>query len=68
VRAGFEVYRREDLPAGFTAEGPAIVEEYGSTTVIEAGFTVEVDKLANLLLHRARRGEACLARVGDRPS
>jgi N-methylhydantoinase A len=53
VRAGFQVYRREDLPAGFAAEGPAIVEEYGSTTVVEAGFTVEVDKLANLVLRGA---------------
>jgi len=49
-RAGFAVYRREDLPAGFHAAGPAIVEEYGSTTVVEEGFTVEVDRLANLVL------------------
>ena len=52
VRAGFQVYRREDLPAGFAAEGPAIVEEYGSTTVIEKGFSIEVDDLANLVLRR----------------
>jgi len=51
-RGGFSVYRREDLPAGFAAEGPAIVEEYGSTTVVEEGFTVEVDSLANLVLRR----------------
>jgi N-methylhydantoinase A len=49
-RAGFAVYRREDLPAGFHAAGPAIVEEYGSTTVVEEGFTLEVDPLANLVL------------------
>jgi N-methylhydantoinase A len=49
-RAGFAVYRREDLPAGFSAAGPAIVEEYGSTTVVEAGFTLGVDRLANLVL------------------
>ena len=49
-RAGFTVYRRDDLPAGFRAEGPLIVEEYGSTTVVEEGFTVEVDRLANLVL------------------
>jgi N-methylhydantoinase A len=49
-RAGFAVYRREDLPAGFHAAGPAIVEEYGSTTVVEEGFTLEVDRLANLVL------------------
>jgi N-methylhydantoinase A len=52
VRAGFSVYRRQDLTAGFAGEGPTIVEEYGSTTVVEAGFTVEVDHLGNLLLRR----------------
>ncbi len=52
-RAGFVVYRRDDLPVGFGAEGPAIVEEYGSTTVIEAGFDFRVDGLGNLVLeHR----------------
>jgi N-methylhydantoinase A len=52
-RAGYTVYRRRDLPHGFEAEGPAIVEEYGSTTVIEAGFDFEVDRLANLVMRRA---------------
>ena len=52
-RAGYTVYRRDDLPAGFSTEGPAIVEEYGSTTVVEEGFTVEVDRLANLVLRVA---------------
>jgi N-methylhydantoinase A len=51
-RAGFAVYRREDLPAGFRAAGPAIIEEYGSTTVVEAGFGIEVDQLANLVLRQ----------------
>jgi len=50
LRAGFAIYRRDDLPAGFRAEGPVIVEEYGSTTVVEEGFTIEVDRLANLVL------------------
>jgi N-methylhydantoinase A len=49
-RGGFAVWRRDDLPAGFRAAGPAIVEEYGSTTVVEAGFSLEVDRLANLVL------------------
>ena len=49
-RAGFVIYRRDDLAAGFRAEGPVIVEEYGSTTVVEEGFTIEVDRLANLVL------------------
>ena len=36
------VYDRYSLGAGFSAEGPAIVEEYGSTTVVWPGdrFTV----------------------------
>jgi N-methylhydantoinase A len=50
-RAGFSVYKREDLPAGWSGAGPAIVEEYGSTTVIEPGFEAEVDRLGNLVLH-----------------
>jgi N-methylhydantoinase A len=49
-RAGFDVYDRADLPQGFRAGGPAIIEEYGSTTVVEAGFAVEVDALGNLVL------------------
>ena len=28
------VYSRRALPAGFAASGPAIIEEYGSTTVV----------------------------------
>jgi N-methylhydantoinase A len=55
-RAGFAVYRRDDLPAGFLAYGPAIVEEYGSTTVVEDGFSLEVDRLANLVLRQDPRG------------
>jgi N-methylhydantoinase A/oxoprolinase/acetone carboxylase beta subunit len=29
-----QVYRRAELTAGFAAPGPALIEEYGSTTVI----------------------------------
>jgi len=49
-RGGFAVYNRRQLPAGFKGKGPAIVEEYGSTSVIEAGFEFEVDRLGNLVL------------------
>jgi N-methylhydantoinase A len=49
-RRGFAVYDRNDLPAGFSGRGPAIVEEYGSTTVVEEGFSIEVDHLGNLVL------------------
>ena len=49
-RGVFAVYPRDDLPAGFCADGPVIIEEYGSTTVVEAGFNVEIDRLSNLVL------------------
>jgi N-methylhydantoinase A len=31
------IYRRDDLPAGFVATGPLIVEEVSSTTVVHPG-------------------------------
>jgi N-methylhydantoinase A len=36
------IYRRDDLPAGFTAAGPLIVEEISSTTVVHPGQRLEV--------------------------
>jgi N-methylhydantoinase A len=36
------IYRRDDLPAGFTATGPLIVEEISSTTVVHPGQRLEV--------------------------
>jgi N-methylhydantoinase A len=51
-RGGYTVYRRDTLPEGFRAEGPAIVDEYGSTTVVEKGFRLEVDGFSNLILRR----------------
>ena len=42
------VYRREQLGVGAEFEGPAIVEQLDSTTVIEPGDHVRVDVLGNL--------------------
>ena len=36
------IYRRDDLPAGFAATGPLIVEEVSSTTVVHPGQRLEV--------------------------
>ncbi|MFN8665153.1 MAG: hydantoinase/oxoprolinase family protein [Thermomicrobiales bacterium] len=36
------IYRREELPAGFTATGPMIIEEVSSTTVVHPGQTLRV--------------------------
>jgi N-methylhydantoinase A len=43
-------YDRYKLAAGAVIEGPAIVEEMDSTTVIHPGFQAEVDKYGNLLI------------------
>jgi len=42
------VYRREQLGVGVELEGPAIVEQLDTTTVIEPGDRVRVDRLGNL--------------------
>jgi N-methylhydantoinase A len=37
------IYQRAALPAGFRLEGPAVIEEFGSTTVVFPGQQLEVD-------------------------
>lgn len=44
------VYDRYDLPIGFEARGPAIVEEDDCTTVVPANWTLAVDDQENLIL------------------
>jgi N-methylhydantoinase A len=47
------VFDRYALPAAARFEGPAIVEEYDSTTVVHPGFAAETDAHGNLLLRRS---------------
>ena len=44
------VYARDRLGAGDTFSGPAIVEEFGSTTPVHPGFDVRVDDYGNLVI------------------
>ncbi|KGN42423.1 hydantoinase/oxoprolinase family protein [Knoellia aerolata] len=44
------VWWRADLAAGDTIEGPAIIEEFGSTVPVHPGFTVVVDAYGNLVI------------------
>jgi N-methylhydantoinase A len=44
------IYRRFELAPGSTVTGPAVIEEYGSTSVIQSGHEVQVDRFGNLLL------------------
>jgi len=46
------IYERASLPAGFRLDGPAIVEEFGSTTVVFPGQWLEVDEHGILLVRR----------------
>ncbi|MCY3775639.1 MAG: hypothetical protein OXH11_06625 [Candidatus Aminicenantes bacterium] len=44
------IYDRARLKAGHRIEGPAIVEEIDSTTLVQPGYRVDVDRYGNLLI------------------
>ena len=46
------VYAREHLVYGNQIDGPALVEQYDSTTLIGAGWRAAVDAFGNLVLER----------------
>ncbi|MDE0335392.1 MAG: hydantoinase/oxoprolinase family protein, partial [Defluviicoccus sp.] len=48
-------YVREALLAGNRIEGPALVEEHASTTVVMPGDTLEADRFGNLVITVNRR-------------
>jgi N-methylhydantoinase A len=48
------VWERERLPERAALEGPAIVEEFGATTVIAPGWRGAVDEHGNLCFERER--------------
>ena len=52
------IYWRPDLRAGDTLEGPAIIEEFGSTVPVHPGFTVRVDSIGNLVITKDPRQPA----------
>lgn len=43
------VYRREELGAGHVFDGPAIVEQYDTTSYVPTGYRVRVDEIGNLI-------------------
>lgn len=47
-RIDTEVWDRASLPVGFRIAGPAIIEEYSSTTVILPGDVAEIGKLGEI--------------------
>jgi N-methylhydantoinase A len=42
------VFKRRDLPHGFAAEGPVLIEEYGSTTVVGPADRFEIGRLGEI--------------------
>jgi N-methylhydantoinase A len=49
------VYERESLPVGCHLAAPALIVEYGSTTLLPVGWRVAVDNWRNLLLQAEKR-------------
>ena len=48
------VFKRDGLQRGFQIEGPAIIEEVESTTIVPPEFKVFIDPALNLILSRAK--------------
>jgi len=46
------LYVRSDLRAGAKIEGPAIIDQLDSTTVVPPGWRAEVDEWLNIRMHR----------------
>jgi N-methylhydantoinase A/oxoprolinase/acetone carboxylase beta subunit len=57
-------YARELLQAGNRLEGPAIVNQYDSTTVIPPGISAHVDRFGNLVVEVGASAEAQEIRAG----
>ena len=45
-----QVFQRSALPPGFKGSGPAVIEEYGSTTLIWPGDRFEIGALQEIRL------------------
>jgi N-methylhydantoinase A len=43
---------RPDLPIGAVVDGPAIIEEFGSTVPLHPGFTARIDDYRNIIVTR----------------
>jgi N-methylhydantoinase A len=51
------IHQRAALDAGTVIEGPAVIEEYGSTIPIHPGFTAKVDEYGNVEVCRGTAEE-----------
>ena len=49
------IHERDNLDPGMQLNGPAVIEEFGSTTVVFPGWRMRVDGYENLVMERAAR-------------
>jgi N-methylhydantoinase A len=49
-----QIFERTALAAGFKASGPALIEEYGSTTLVWPGDSFEIGALGEIRIHCGR--------------
>jgi N-methylhydantoinase A len=47
------VFERDRLPSGHSVQGPALIEEGGSTTVVPPGWNVTLDDVGCLVFKRS---------------
>lgn len=62
------VLAREGLPAGHAVEGPLLIIDTVSTTVVEPGWRARVDPIGNLILDRVLPRDAVLANAEIDPT
>jgi N-methylhydantoinase A len=57
-----QIYKRDDLPVGYTVYGPAVIEEQGCTSVLGPGDVATVDSRMAIVVTVAsvRESEDCL--------
>jgi N-methylhydantoinase A/oxoprolinase/acetone carboxylase beta subunit/N-methylhydantoinase B/oxoprolinase/acetone carboxylase alpha subunit len=48
------VFRRHELPAGFACPGPALIEEYGSTTLVGPHDRFDIGRMGEIRIHVGR--------------
>ena len=52
----FATWRRQDLAAGDTIAGPALIDEGTSVTVMHTGQRLRVDRYGHLVITMAEKG------------
>ncbi len=52
------IYDRASLKSGNVIEGPAVITEFDSTTVVLHGYTAKVDRYSNILINPTLRSKS----------